>query len=62
MWLAGGASNSGGAALLAHFTPDRMAELSPRIDPETDTGLDYYPLPAPGERFPHRRSAGWRPA
>jgi D-ribulokinase len=51
-WLAGGASNSGGAALLAHFTPDQMAALSERIDPETDTGLDYYPLPAPGERFP----------
>ncbi len=51
-WLAGGASNSGGAALLAHFTPDHMATLSARIDPETDTGLDYYPLPAPGERFP----------
>ena len=51
-WLAGGASNSGGAALLAHFTPDQMAALSPRIDPETDTGLDYYPLPAVGERFP----------
>lgn len=51
-WLAGGASNSGGAALLAHFTPDQMAALSARIDPETDTGLDYYPLPGPGERFP----------
>lgn len=51
-WLAGGASNSGGAALLKHFTPDQMAALSARIDPESDTGLDYYPLPAPGERFP----------
>jgi sugar (pentulose or hexulose) kinase len=52
MWLAGGASNSGGAALLAHFSADRMADLSPLIDPETDTGLDFYPLPRPGERFP----------
>ena len=51
-WLAGGASNSGGAALLAHFTAAQMAELSPRIDPERDTGFDFYPLPAPGERFP----------
>lgn len=51
-WLAGGASNSGGAALLEHFTPDQMAQLSRQIDPETDTGLDFYPLPAPGERFP----------
>ncbi len=52
MWLAGGASNSGGAALLAHFTADQIADLSPQIDPETDTGLDYYPLPKAGERFP----------
>jgi D-ribulokinase len=51
-WLAGGASNSGGAALLAHFTPDQMAALSALIDPEARTGLDYYPLPAVGERFP----------
>lgn len=51
-WLAGGASNSGGAALLAHFIADQMAALSPLIDPETDSGLDYYPLPATGERFP----------
>lgn len=51
-WLAGGASNSGGAALLAHFTAAQMADLSPHIDPDQDTGLDFYPLPAPGERFP----------
>ncbi|MDZ5459677.1 FGGY-family carbohydrate kinase [Azohydromonas lata] len=51
-WLAGGASNSGGAALLRHFTRQRMAELSPRLRPGQWTGLDYYPLPAPGERFP----------
>lgn len=51
-WLAGGASNSGGAALLAHFTPARMAELTAEIDAEADTGLNYYPLPATGERFP----------
>jgi D-ribulokinase len=52
MWLAGGASNSGGAALLAHFSADALARLSPMIDPESDSGLDYYPLPGPGERFP----------
>jgi sugar (pentulose or hexulose) kinase len=51
-WLAGGASNTGGKALLAHFEADRLATLSGRIDPETDSGLDYYPLPARGERFP----------
>jgi xylulokinase len=51
-WLAGGASNAGGAALLAQFTADQIAALSPLIDPEADTGLDYYPLPGVGERFP----------
>jgi sugar (pentulose or hexulose) kinase len=51
-WLAGGASNSGGTALLAHFTADQMAALMPRLDAARSTGLDYYPLPKPGERFP----------
>lgn len=51
-WLVGGASNSGGGALLAHFDPDAIARLSGRIDPARPSGLDYYPLPAPGERFP----------
>jgi D-ribulokinase len=51
-WLAGGASNTGGGALLAHFTTERMAELTPLLDPARPTGLDYYPLPKPGERFP----------
>ena len=51
-WLAGGASNSGGAALLAHFSRERMAELEPELRPERPTGLDFYPLPGPGERFP----------
>lgn len=52
LWLAGGASNTGGAALLSQFTAEEMAALSSQIDPETETGLDYYPLPRPGERFP----------
>jgi D-ribulokinase len=51
-WLAGGASNAGGAALRQHFTDDEIATLSARIDPERDSGLDYYPLPSHGERFP----------
>ena len=52
MWLAGGASNTGGAVLAAHFSNDRIAELSEQIDPASDTGLDFYPLLKPGERFP----------
>lgn len=52
MWLAGGASNSGGKVLSAFFSPERIESLSGRIDPSFATGLDLYPLPAPGERFP----------
>ncbi len=51
-WLAGGASNTGGAALLAHFDAAAIGALSRRIDAESDSGLDYYPLPRAGERFP----------
>lgn len=51
-WLAGGASNSGGAVLKQFFDDRRLATLSARIDPTKDSGLDYYPLPGPGERFP----------
>ncbi len=51
-WLAGGASNTGGAALAKFFTKDDLARLTPLLDPDRPTGLDYYPLPKPGERFP----------
>ena len=52
IWLAGGASNTGGAALARHFNGAALAALSARIDPARPSGLDYYPLPGPGERFP----------
>jgi sugar (pentulose or hexulose) kinase len=52
LWLAGGASNTGGAALARFFSAEAIREISRRIDPGKPTGLDYYPLPAPGERFP----------
>lgn len=51
-WLAGGASNSGGAALARYFDGAALAALSARLDPSVASDLDYYPLPAPGERFP----------
>ena len=51
-WMAGGASNSGGGALLAHFRRDEIARLQTQLKPETDTGLNYYPLAGTGERFP----------
>lgn len=51
-WLAGGASNTGGAALAAYLSRDDIVRLTHLIDPDHPTGLDYYPLPKPGERFP----------
>jgi len=51
-WLAGGASNTGGAALLAHFSAAELEAMTPQLKPAQPTGLDYYPLPKPGERFP----------
>lgn len=51
-WLAGGASNTGGAAIGAYFNAQDIARLTPLLDPDVPTGLDYYPLPKPGERFP----------
>ena len=52
LWLVGGASNTGGAVLAAHFDAAQLTTLSAQIDPNTPTGLDYYPLTTPGERFP----------
>lgn len=52
LWLAGGASNTGGNVLLSEFPGVDLATLSAMIDPDTDTGLAYYPLSKPGERFP----------
>ena len=52
LWLAGGASNSGGGVLKQFFSDDELRRLSATIDPNRPSGLDYYPLPCPGERFP----------
>jgi xylulokinase len=52
LWLAGGASNTGGNVLLSEFPGVDLEALSARIDPESDSGLSYYPLSKPGERFP----------
>lgn len=51
-WLVGGASNSGGNALLRFFSTERMAELTPRLRPDRPTGFRWHPLPGKGERFP----------
>ncbi len=52
LWLAGGASNAGGGVLRQYFSDEQLVELSRHIDAATDSPLDYYPLPCPGERFP----------
>jgi len=51
-WLAGGASNSGGAVLLQYFKIEQIQEMTKQLDPNNLTGLAYYPLPGVGERFP----------
>jgi sugar (pentulose or hexulose) kinase len=51
-WLVGGASNSGGAVLLQYFKVDQIREMTPLLNPESFTGLEYYPLAGMGERFP----------
>ncbi len=52
VWLTGGASNTGGAVLRHFFTDEEIGKLSQQIDPSRATGLEYYPLLKPGERFP----------
>jgi sugar (pentulose or hexulose) kinase len=52
LWLVGGASNSGGAVLRQFFSDAEITQLTPLVRPRHPLCLDYYPLPAPGERFP----------
>lgn len=52
LWLTGGASNAGGAVFKQFFTEHELITLSQQIDPSQDSGLDYYPLPQKGDRFP----------
>lgn len=52
LWLAGGASNTGGAVLRAFFSQAELDALTPGLRADAPTGLDYYPLITPGERFP----------
>ena len=51
LWLAGGASNSGGAVLKQFFNAKQLAQLSTQIDLQ-QSAPEYYPLLQPGERFP----------
>ncbi len=52
LWLAGGASNTGGNVIKAEFPDTNIDAISDEIDSESDIDLDYYPLKQPGERFP----------
>ncbi|MDJ0857844.1 MAG: FGGY-family carbohydrate kinase [Dinoroseobacter sp.] len=52
IWLAGGASNTGGAVLAHYFTGEELNTLSAKIDTSYAAGLNYYPLLSAGERFP----------
>lgn len=56
LWLAGGASNSGGAVLRQFFTDEQMHAMTSQLSPEQPTGLNYYPLPGTGERFPQNNA------
>ncbi len=51
-WLAGGASNAGGAVLQTLFGRCDIKRYSRLMQPAVATGLDYYPLLSKGERFP----------
>ncbi|RFB79032.1 FGGY-family carbohydrate kinase [Methylovirgula sp. 4M-Z18] len=51
-WLVGGGSNTGGKVIETLFPRDRLADLTEQLRPEAPTGLHFYPLLAPGERFP----------
>lgn len=51
-WLVGGGSNSGGAVLRHYFSDEQMRNMTPAVDADHDTGLNFYPLLTKGERFP----------
>lgn len=51
-WLVGGASNTGGAVLRSFFSDEDLVRLTPQLNPDYSTGLNYYPLTKPGDRFP----------
>jgi sugar (pentulose or hexulose) kinase len=38
--------------LREHFSQQQLDAMTPKLAPDEPTGLDYYPLPGTGERFP----------
>ena len=55
-WLAGGASNAGCSVLKQQFDNASLQALSAKLNFDQPTGLNYYPLPATGERFPENNA------
>jgi len=51
-WLVGGASNAGTTVLRSLFNNNELQEYSSALNFTEPTGLSYYPIPKPGERFP----------
>ena len=51
-WLVGGASNTGGRVIEALFPEGDLEALTAALRPGEPTGLNFYPLTRPGERFP----------
>lgn len=56
-WLPGGASNTGGEALVARFPRQRWDSLDEQVLALAPTGVVLYPLVRRGERFPFARPA-----
>lgn len=54
LWLVGGASNTGCKVLSELFSQTQIDSMTAQLNPDAETGLDYYPLPmnSIGERFP----------
>ena len=52
LWLVGGASNTGGAVLKHFFSDRELSSLSAKINLNSESPLNYYPLLKSGDRFP----------
>jgi len=52
IWLAGGASNTGGRVLEHFYSKDQLARLSSKININKIVDTQFYPLLEVGERFP----------
>lgn len=51
-WMVGGASNTGGNCLNAHFDRSELSHYDASVDQLTPTGVLIYPLTGTGERYP----------